>query len=130
MGLEKFVKEDMAGVRDAYLSSRKQERYADSRLVAYAQEAMTERLHIARNKGRHGWWDEKTCSIELLKNCLQDSITKGDMVDIMNFAAMIYARECADHKNMCEHDFVSADNEVCTGGLICKKCHEIKAVDT
>lgn len=29
----------------------------------------------------------------------------------------------------CNHDWVSADNKVVTGGVICTKCHEIRAKD-
>jgi len=93
---EKFIKIDMIGIRDAYSDRRKQERYADSRLSHYAEVAITEKLKIARNKGRHGWWSVKLCSLLDLKQRLQESHCRGDMANVMVYAAMIYARECAD----------------------------------
>ena len=39
------------------------------------------------------------CSLEYLKQLLAEHIEKGDMVDVANFAAMIYARESMEHQN-------------------------------
>ncbi|HEB94362.1 MAG TPA: hypothetical protein ENI94_13060 [Gammaproteobacteria bacterium] len=72
------------------------EQSADDRLVAYAAIAMKEKLRVARLKGRGGWWNPDECNIEQLRHMLQEHLEKGDVVDVMNFAAMIYARECAD----------------------------------
>jgi hypothetical protein len=66
---------------------------ADGMLVRVASSAMDEKLRLSREKGRGGWWDSSTCSIEDLKRMLVEHVDKGDMVDVMNFAAMIYFRE-------------------------------------
>lgn len=54
--------------------------------------AMKEKLSIARSKGRGGWWMDD-CTIEKLKSMLAECIAKGDMIDVINIAAMIYAKE-------------------------------------
>lgn len=68
----------------------------DDRLCHFAYGAMKEKLEVAREKGRGGWWDADRCSLEYLRSLLVEHVEKGDMVDVMNLAAMIYARECAD----------------------------------
>jgi len=98
MQLTEFVKLDMDGVRKIALAVNREqaEHYADERLVDYAARAMRCKLDDAREQGRGGWWNEDECSIDYLRDLLVETLTKGDMVDVMNFAAMIYARECAD----------------------------------
>lgn len=64
----------------------------DERLCHYAADAMDEKLEISRAKGRGGWWREE-CTIEQLKAMLAEHVDKGDMVDVMNIAAMIWAKE-------------------------------------
>ncbi|HCV04096.1 MAG TPA: hypothetical protein DG048_15730 [Pseudoalteromonas sp.] len=66
----------------------------DNELVSSAKKAMEEKLEIARQKGRGGWWTED-CQTEHLKKMLNEHVTKGDMRDVMNIAAMIYYRESA-----------------------------------
>jgi len=81
--------------KDAYTVNA----FADSKLVAFAKDAMLEKLTKAREKGRHGWWDPEVCTVEDLKVALFDQFYgEFDMVDIMNFAAMIYVREIADRE--------------------------------
>lgn len=69
---------------------------ADDRLCQYASMAMKEKLEEKRAEGRGGWWDDSRCSIEVLRKMLAEHVEKGDMVDVMNLSAMIYARECKD----------------------------------
>jgi (2Fe-2S) ferredoxin len=64
----------------------------DRILVKEASYAMEKKLEKSREKGRGGWWDNGQCSIEDLKRMLEDHLAKGDMVDVMNFAAMIFVR--------------------------------------
>ena len=98
MEIKEFVKKDMDSLRSIYRTAAREiaEKSADDRLVSYAYMAMREKLEIARATGRGGWWDSETCSIDQLRGLLREHLEKGDMVDVMNFAAMIYARECAD----------------------------------
>lgn len=69
---------------------------ADDRLCYVAHQAMTQKLRKKREEGRGGWWNPDECSVEFLRECLHAHLIKGDMVDVMNFAAMIYAREMLD----------------------------------
>lgn len=69
---------------------------ADYRLVDYARRAMQEKLAVARDKGRGGWWNPEQCDIDELRRMLREHVEKGDMRDVMNIAAMIYVRECID----------------------------------
>lgn len=68
------------------------EEFMDCLLTNIAKRAMSEKLELSRNKGRGGWYED-SCSVETLKQMLLEHIEKGDMVDVMNFAAMIYAKE-------------------------------------
>lgn len=76
------------------------ERIADYGLLRMIGRECSDRLEAAREKGRHGWWDDKVCSIASLKASLAKAITKGDMIDVINFAAMIHAREAVDGKDL------------------------------
>ncbi len=71
------------------------EMIADFGLVNFARSAMEEKLRLKREGGRYGWWREE-CFFFYLRQMLHEHIEKGDMVDVMNLAAMIYVREIAD----------------------------------
>ena len=71
----------------------KADEQADRALCSYAFDAMREKLEQKRSEGRGGWWNEDACDILVLRNLLLEHVHKGDMVDVMNFAAMIYTRE-------------------------------------
>ncbi len=98
MNTRRYIKLDMAQLRLLAKSEPRDfiEQYADDKLTAYAKLAMQEKLDAARSKGRGGWWNKDECSIAQLREMLQEHVEKGDMVDVMNFAAMIFTRECAD----------------------------------
>jgi hypothetical protein len=92
-----YIKLDMKST--AYLAKQFPDignQIADERLCQYAKMAMEEKLEEKRLEGRGGWWNSDECSIDSLRQMLREHIEKGDMVDVMNFAAMIYARECAE----------------------------------
>lgn len=57
--------------------------------------AMNDKLYSKTRAGRGGWWKHEECSIESLIILLADHIKKGDMVDIGNFAMMIWNRQQA-----------------------------------
>ena len=55
--------------------------------------AMLEKLAIKRLEGRGGWHDPEQCAVSDLHAMLLDHVEKGDMIDIANFAMMIWNRE-------------------------------------
>ncbi len=56
---------------------------------------MKRKLAAAREKGRAGWNDPKQCSQADLSGDLRIHTSKGDPVDVANFAMMLWARgEC------------------------------------
>lgn len=69
---------------------------ADRELVSYTQKAMRDKLAEARNKGHHGWWRQNKCTIATLENLLHQAAAKGDMVSVINYAAMIEVRRITD----------------------------------
>lgn len=94
MSQAEYVKLDMPHMVElAREFPHRADKYADERLCDYAYGAMKEKLAAARAKGRGGWWDADRCSLDFLKGLLAEHVEKGDMVDVMNLAAMIYARE-------------------------------------
>ena len=65
---------------------------ADEAMVVMATEAMTAKLAKKRNDGRGGWHGSD-CTTDRLRSMLEAHVHKGDMVDVLNIAGMIYARE-------------------------------------
>ena len=65
---------------------------ADYMLVQLTSLEMSKKLAKKRTEGRSGWYGAG-CDNEYLFELLKDHIDKGDMIDVMNFAAMIYVRE-------------------------------------
>ena len=53
---------------------------------------MKSRLIEQHFNNRHDWWKEEV-SIELLKEYLQKNVDSGDMLDVINLAAMILHKE-------------------------------------
>ena len=66
---------------------------ADNILVVIAQRAMRAKLRQKRGEGRGGWWRKRVLTDSQLCSLLADHVKKGDMVDVMNIAAMIYLRQ-------------------------------------
>ncbi|MCF2900954.1 hypothetical protein L1267_11115 [Pseudoalteromonas sp. OFAV1] len=93
---EQNIKEKWQSFRNGInsISDEYREEFMDTELVNSAKNAMAEKLLDSRNKGRGGWWSEN-CSTEHLNELLKEHVNKGDMVDVMNIAAMIYYREAA-----------------------------------
>lgn len=65
---------------------------ADAVGVARFSAAMSNKLDAKRAEGRGGWNKPDECSVESLCVMLADHVRKGDMVDIANFAMMIWNR--------------------------------------
>jgi hypothetical protein len=55
-------------------------------------EAMKDKMHKKYLEGRGGWDNPDQCSIEYLQRLLREHIDKGDMVDVGNFAMMLWNR--------------------------------------
>lgn len=55
--------------------------------------AMSDKLHLKADEGRGGWNKPDECSVEDLCLMMAAHIKKGDMVDVANFAMMIWNRE-------------------------------------
>lgn len=66
--------------------------------LAHAQKR---KLAHCRDMGRRGWDNPLECSIERLAMLLGVAVSKGDPVDIANYAAMLRARG-ADHSVIAE----------------------------
>lgn len=73
----------------------------DDYLVMKCALAMSKKLETSRIKGRGGWHTHQ-CSENNLLEMLREHVEKGDMIDVMNLAGMIYMRE----------HFKSIENEV------------------
>lgn len=69
------------------------ERIVDQCAVRDFAVAMNDKLEQKRAEGRGGWHDPKRCTISELRKMLAEHVEKGDMVDIANFAMMIWSRE-------------------------------------
>ncbi len=68
--------------------------FMDNELTNSVKKAMEEKLKVARQKGRGGWWSTD-CNTKHLREMLKEHIDKGDMRDVMNLSAMIFYREYA-----------------------------------
>lgn len=69
---------------------------ADGFLVSFARSAMESRLLEARNAGRNGWFDAEVIQPNRLEALMQDAALEKDWVSVMNYAAMLWAREAID----------------------------------
>ena len=67
--------------------------YMDSALADTVRGRMLMKLKKKRKDGRNGWWDPDMKANSMLKDMLVEHIEKGDMIDVINLAAMIMVRE-------------------------------------
>lgn len=65
------------------------------RLCSIAYSVMSDKLEKGHRNGKGGWWNSSQCSIESLQILLRENLERGDIVDVMIMAGMIYARQCA-----------------------------------
>lgn len=72
--------------------SNSEESVIDCRAVLQCALGMMGKMHEASEKGRSGWHDPQRCSLESLTHMFFRRIQKGDMIDVMNFAMMIWSR--------------------------------------
>lgn len=81
----------MKNIASAFLDKVPNE-VADEILVEQASTAMAEKLAKVRTEKGRGGWHTQTCSTDDLMAKLLTKVEEGDMVDVMNYAAMIYVR--------------------------------------
>ena len=81
----------MKNITSAFLSKVPGE-IADEILVEQATVAMAEKLAKVRSEKGRGGWHTPDCKTDDLMAKLLTKVEEGDMVDVMNYAAMIYVR--------------------------------------
>jgi len=64
----------------------------DDFFVDQFAEEMKRKLDKKREEGRSGWADKKDCPHDNLVKLLREHSSKGDPVDVANFAMMLWAR--------------------------------------
>lgn len=67
----------------------------DNAAVDMAAIAMKNKMAVCRVKGRSGWNDPLLCSNQTLRNMLRDHVAKGDPVDVLNIAMMLFNRQAS-----------------------------------
>ncbi|HGE6114242.1 TPA: hypothetical protein ACGG8C_002017 [Vibrio cholerae] len=75
------------------------EEFADKQLLIATQSEMAKKLGEHREKGRHGWWNKDVCSIEDLYLYRRKALNENDHVSVINYTAMIAARESIEQDN-------------------------------
>ncbi|EMW3082608.1 hypothetical protein AAEX90_001857 [Vibrio cholerae] len=94
----KLIVESLTGYRssDSVIAAMNEE-FADKQLLIATQSEMAKKLGEHREKGRHGWWNKDVCSIEELYSYRQKALDESDHVSVLNFTAMIAAREAYEN---------------------------------
>lgn len=65
---------------------------ADISMIDLVSTAMKEKMHKKALEGRGGWYKLHEVKNEILIKMLKRHVDKGDMIDVLNFAAMIHVR--------------------------------------
>ena len=65
---------------------------ADALLIEFASHEMSNRLCTQREHGFHGWHGPNCTNQDLIER-LKKNLEKGDLIDVLNLAAMALARE-------------------------------------
>jgi hypothetical protein len=68
------------------------EQRADVLLLNLLNQAMGERLAEQKRKGKHGWYDPKSCTQQELMDMMCSNCMGNDFLDVAILAGMIYAR--------------------------------------
>lgn len=66
--------------------------HPDNMAVFDLANAMRNRLAECRTAGKSGWDDPEQCPPQRLADGLVRAVHKGDLIDVANYAAMLYAR--------------------------------------
>ncbi|EPT9728176.1 hypothetical protein ACVTT1_001260 [Vibrio cholerae] len=93
-----LIVESLTGYRssDSVIAAMNEE-FAEQELLLATKSEMARKLREHREKGRHGWWNKDVCSIEQLYSYRQKALDKNDHVSVLNFTAMIAAREAYEN---------------------------------
>ncbi|HGE6051126.1 TPA: hypothetical protein ACGG7T_001730 [Vibrio cholerae] len=93
-----LIVESLTGYRssDSVIAAMNEE-FADKQLLIATQSEMAKKLGEHREKGRHGWWNKDVCSIEELYSYRQKALDENDHVSVLNFTAMIAARDAYEN---------------------------------
>ena len=75
-----------------HASAMHESEHPDNIAIDRFAQTMKEKMALCRARGRTGWDDKATCTIESLCALLLDSVAKGDPVDVGNFTMMVWAR--------------------------------------
>lgn len=90
--------------------------------------AMKAKLAKKRDEGRGGWDDPSRCSISYLQTLLHSHVYKGDMVDVGNFAMMLWNRfkswddEASSHPTKEGTPSTPAVEHVAAHDCACREC--------
>lgn len=68
--------------------------HADAYMVDRSSAAMLAKMVMSAEKGRGGWHTDQ-CSDAQLLQMLKEHVEKGDMVDVLNLAGMLFVRQDA-----------------------------------
>ena len=68
----------------------------DTRAVLLTAQGMLDKMYASSDAGRSGWHDPTRCSTRMLMTALLEHIAKGDMIDVANFAMMLWQRQQTD----------------------------------
>ena len=79
--------------------------------------AMKAKLAAARAKGRGGWDDPAACTVEHLSDLLRGHVTKGDPVDVANFAMMLHQRRSGITQPEAPADAIAAGDGTLHGAI-------------
>ena len=90
------IKYDMARWRRDDAAPGWSEREINECLVAYARNAIAERMRDGPEQGRNSWWQEYERSPSDLRHDLISALKSGSAIDVLVYAAMIYVRAAVD----------------------------------
>ncbi|GHW54562.1 hypothetical protein [Vibrio cholerae] len=93
-----LIVESLTGYRssDSVIAAMNEE-FAEQELLLATKSEMARKLREHREKGRHGWWNKDVCSIEQLYSYRKKALDENDHVSVLNFTAMIAAREAYEN---------------------------------
>lgn len=70
--------------------------HLDDMMVTGISLEMRNKLSEAAMHGRHGWWKREICDINHLRELRSKAIADNDHISVMNYTAMLWAREHID----------------------------------
>lgn len=86
------IRDDYAIIKSALTAPVPSSEHFDDQAVDFAAKAMKEKLAKKRAEGRGGWQYPDQCTPEFLSKLLREHIDKGDPVDVLNLAMMLFVR--------------------------------------